>query len=562
MADPGVVLGFPYQQLNSESGSFRYAGMSPEEAIQQQRLNRRQQIANLLIQRGLGQPQGQMAGRFYVPPSPLQGVANLALLGAGVYGTNKLGEEERDLQEKSRQATAQAVKDYITGTSPRAETVGLYGPGKPVMQPTPPEVSEAFLRETPENAPLRSQWVDDFIERGPMNFKEGPMPTQTTMREATPEERYAALAQAMVAGSPQAREAVRFIEQMRQHQTERELQRQQAILLKNLEAQNAAALKGIPSADAQAELAIRQQLHQLPSGNTLAQIGSQQQLHQTPSGTALAQIESREKLHALPSGDTQANIVSREKLHTTPSANALVQAADQVAILGPDGRPIANEPAIEAKRKIAEAGAAKTQTLINTYTPASEEAQKEYIKEAAKTRTALQSAATTLDNIDKAKALIPSAKSFMGPGGESLLGAAKFFNNRLGFSINTEGVKSAEELRSRIFFNIMDNLKKMDAQPSQLQQQIMQESLGKLGTDPNALSNILDAYADVIRGKVATYNEDVGGAEKRGVKFPFDPYIKIPPPSRVGGPAVGTVQDGYRFKGGDPAKPESWEKVP
>ena len=35
-------------------------------------------------------------------------------------------------------------------------------------------------------------------------------------------------------------------------------------------------------------------------------------------------------------------------------------------------------------------------------------------------------------------------------------------------------------------------------------------------------------------------------------------FTKEAPPS---GPPVGTVQKGYRFKGGDPSKPESWEKV-
>lgn len=34
-----------------------------------------------------------------------------------------------------------------------------------------------------------------------------------------------------------------------------------------------------------------------------------------------------------------------------------------------------------------------------------------------------------------------------------------------------------------------------------------------------------------------------------------------PPPAAKSAPAVGAVQDGYRFKGGDPAKRESWEQV-
>jgi hypothetical protein len=31
--------------------------------------------------------------------------------------------------------------------------------------------------------------------------------------------------------------------------------------------------------------------------------------------------------------------------------------------------------------------------------------------------------------------------------------------------------------------------------------------------------------------------------------------------STSGSPAVGTIEDGHRFKGGDPSKPENWEKV-
>ena len=168
-------------------------------------------------------------------------------------------------------------------------------------------------------------------------------------------------------------------------------------------------------------------------------------------------------------------------------------------------------------------------TNINAYVPATEAAMGEYIKGTRATFDQLKHAPTVLDNIEKAKALIPTAKGFMGTGGETMLDAAKFMNNRLGTSINTEGIKSAEELNSRLFMGIMDNLKKMDAQPSQQQQAAMKQALGSIGTDPNAMSAVLDVFGDIVRGKVDIHNQEVMDAEARGTKFPYNPVIKLPP---------------------------------
>jgi len=174
----------------------------------------------------------------------------------------------------------------------------------------------------------------------------------------------------------------------------------------------------------------------------------------------------------------------------------------------------------------------KPQVAIDMGEKASVVAAKQFMESTRTTYDQLKNAPAQLKNLAEAKALIPQAKGFMGPGGESLLEAAKFLNNRLGMSINTEGVKGAEELRSRIFFNVMDNLKKMDAQPSQMQQMIMMDSLGKLGTDPQALTHVLNAYEDSIRNKVDVHNTEVEGAMKQGTKFPYDPRIKLPKADR------------------------------
>ena len=185
-------------------------------------------------------------------------------------------------------------------------------------------------------------------------------------------------------------------------------------------------------------------------------------------------------------------------------------------------------PAVAAQKVTqARAGAPIVDLKVNAYVPASEQAQKDYISAVSDERKSLRTAPDTLKNIEAAKKLIPTASGFMGKGGEPLLAVASFLNNRIGTSINTQGVTDATLLRTRLFEGILDNLKKLDSQPSQEQQRVLAESLGNLGTDPAALGQILDRIGEIVRDRVDRYNVDVTDAENRGVKFPFKPQIKL-----------------------------------
>jgi hypothetical protein len=241
-------------------------------------------------------------------------------------------------------------------------------------------------------------------------------------------------------------------------------------------------------------------------------------------------------LAALPAAPV---VMSPGQVQMGPGGQPVSQVANPNQPFNADGTPNTGYQNYEIGK--AGAGASRVTTNVNSFTPASEEAQRKFMDSTRTTYDQLKQAPVALASIEQAKALIPAAKGFMGPGGETLLDAAKFLNNRVGTTINTEGVKSAEELRTRIFFNIMDNLKKMDAQPSQMQQQIMQEALGKLGTDPNALPAVLDAFASSIKGKVQLHNAEVQGAAQRGVKFPYDPTIALPQTVGQSTPSAGAL---------------------
>lgn len=96
-------------------------------------VERQRQMAAALQGQAMQPLRGQMAGRVYVAPSPMQGVAKLGQMLAGTYAQNKTDEREAQIQADQRQAFAtdmQAYQDAIKGTP--------MVPGRPEVHATPP----------------------------------------------------------------------------------------------------------------------------------------------------------------------------------------------------------------------------------------------------------------------------------------------------------------------------------------------------------------------------------------------------------------------------------------
>jgi hypothetical protein len=85
----------------------------PELFAQQQQLNRQQQMAQMLLQQGMNQPQGQMVSGRFVAPSFFQYAAPLAQLYAGQSLAEKGDKAQADLAKALRQQYADEMQNYL-----------------------------------------------------------------------------------------------------------------------------------------------------------------------------------------------------------------------------------------------------------------------------------------------------------------------------------------------------------------------------------------------------------------------------------------------------------------
>ena len=126
--------------------------LSPEDYAQQQSLNRQQQMAQLLLQQGMQQPQGQMVSGRYVPTSFFQNLVPLANLAASQYVGNKADTEAAKLAEKIRQgksAAEESILKNVTGYDKPVEMAGPYTGNVPMptgVQRIEPNLPEALRK--------------------------------------------------------------------------------------------------------------------------------------------------------------------------------------------------------------------------------------------------------------------------------------------------------------------------------------------------------------------------------------------------------------------------------
>lgn len=205
----GGMGGFvPYGYLSAQ---VRQSQDNPEEAAEFQKRITLQTIANMLIQQGQQPLQGQMVGRFYVPPSPAQGVANMANTMLGAYlagkGTKDYIDEAKVHADEARQAQAKVAEAMKAPTReiPAVPPQPLQGPGAPMRVP---------MKQTYPRTQFDSPYLPDELRPTASYTIEGPqpmtpaIPARTETMEDTPEAQYDRIRNAMIQMDPRVQNQV------------------------------------------------------------------------------------------------------------------------------------------------------------------------------------------------------------------------------------------------------------------------------------------------------------------------------------------------------------------
>jgi hypothetical protein len=157
--------------------------LTPEQMLQQQQILRQQKMAEMLMQQGMQQPQGQMISGHYVAPSIFQNLAGLANTYVGQRGIEKAQQAQIDLAKQLRADESSAMADFFKqkeGTPAVVQNTELAGPyagniPMPIAQkeitpaiPANPRGAYASLLANEKASPRLQNMAFTKLTEGPM----------------------------------------------------------------------------------------------------------------------------------------------------------------------------------------------------------------------------------------------------------------------------------------------------------------------------------------------------------------------------------------------------------
>jgi len=125
--------------------------LTPEQMLQQQQILRQQKMAEMLMEKGMQQPQGQMISGHYVRPSIFQNLAGLANTYVGQRGIEKAEQAQIDLAKRLREDEASATADYMQQKQGKEGVEGgIYGPNNQLTKETTADMYGANMELNPQ----------------------------------------------------------------------------------------------------------------------------------------------------------------------------------------------------------------------------------------------------------------------------------------------------------------------------------------------------------------------------------------------------------------------------
>lgn len=156
--------------------SYDYAALARE----QKRLERQQEVAKALMERGSQQPQGQMVGGYYVGPGLMGNVAGLANTLLGAYMTRKGDEKAADLYKSSTEGRSKILQALIGGDPTASQQAIASGDPELIKlvqdrQLSPKDLLGAGDKYTPESLAAfhRTNDPKSLVPRTKMEINEG-----------------------------------------------------------------------------------------------------------------------------------------------------------------------------------------------------------------------------------------------------------------------------------------------------------------------------------------------------------------------------------------------------